>query len=498
MDAGGVARCGTAAAPIEGCVPLNLFGGPGSISQDQVQGLTFSGIQRGNNQMVGTQFNTSGDLFKLFAERAVALALGYEFRRVEGGQIPDPITVAGEVSGNKGLITQGNYNVNEFYGELSIPIIDKAFLAERLELIVAARESRYNDFGSTFNYKLGGKWSPFTDISFRGTYSTAFRAPSVPDLFLGQTDDFANISDPCAMVTAGSPRAAACGAAANNGDDQTQLRTRVGGNPRLRPETARVFTAGVVLEPQAVKGLYITADYYNTKISDSISQLGGNVILQACYPDAAGAVPKYCGFIHRDPTGRINNIENLNVNVGSDQLDGMDITAGYDFATLIGRWGVQGVASWLRTYDRTLADQTIIRGAGTWDLNDSGSGGAFPHLRFNANASWALDGFAAGLRTYFIGGYKECGDSDGVMAGSGLCYDPSHKGERNVSVYNTWDLNLGYSFRTDMGPTTLALGVINLFDQRPPLVYNGFANTTDTYSYDLVLRQFFARLTHQF
>jgi outer membrane receptor protein involved in Fe transport len=498
MD-GDVARCGMPGAVIEGCVPLNLFGPPGSITQDQVAGLTFDGVQRGHNRLYALQFNTSGDLFRLLAERPVGLAMGYEFRHVTGGQIPDPITVAGETSGNKGLITQGSYHVNEIYGELSIPIVDRRWLAERVELIVAARDSFYEKFGSTFNYKVGGRWSPVADLSLRGTYSTAFRAPSVPDLFGGQTDSFANVSDPCGMVMPGSPREAACGGAANNGDDQQQLRTRIGGNEQLRPETARVFTAGVVVEPRWVRGLYFTADYYNTRITNTISALGANVILQSCYPDASGAMPKYCEFIRRDPaTQRIVSISNLNANVGADAVDGMDLTAGYDFGTRMGRWWVQLVMNWLRAYDRTLADNTVIRGAGTWDLNDSGTGGAYPHLRFNANVGWTLGGLAASVRTYFIGSYKECGDADGLMEGGGLCYDPSHKGERAVSSYNTWDLTVGYSRSTAAGRTSLSAGVINVLDQAPPTVYNGFANTTDTYSYDLMMRQVFVRLTHQF
>jgi outer membrane receptor protein involved in Fe transport len=498
-DAGGVARCGTPATTIEGCVPLNLFG-PDPIQQDQIDALTFSGVQRGDNQMVGAQFNTSGDLFRLFAERPVGLALGYEFRYLEGGQIPDPLTVAGEVSGNKGLITQGDYSVNEVYGELSIPILDKRPGAEVIEVIAASRGSFYTKFGSTFNYKLGGRWSPVADLSLRGTYSTAFRAPSIPDLFGGESDAFANVSDPCgSMVAAGSPRATACGNAANNGDDQTQLRSRVGGNQNLRPEKAKVFTLGTVLEPRWAPGLYLTADYYHTTITDSINPLGANVILQGCYPDAAGVVPKYCEFITRDPTtSRITEIKNLNTNVGSDELDGVDLTTGYDFATGVGRWGVQLVATWLLNYDRTLADGTVIRGAGTWDLNNSGSGGAYPHLRLNANLGWALGGFAAGIRTYLIGGYKECGDADGVMEGTGLCYDPSHVGERQVPAYNTWDITLAYGFRNQGGQTGVSVGVINLFDQTPSVVYNGFANTTDTFSYDPMMRQFFARLTHRF
>lgn len=498
MD-GNVARCGVPGTPIEGCVPLNLFGGPGSITRDQVEGLTFSGIQRGHNQLMGGQFNTSGDLFRLMAERPVGLALGYEFRRVEGGQIPDPITVAGETSGNKGLITQGNYHVNEVYGELSIPIVDKRPLAEKVELILAARNSTYNKFGSSFNYKVGARWSPILDLSMRGTFSSAFRAPSIPDLFGGQTDDFANVTDPCGMVMPGSPQEAACGAAANNGDDQQQQRARIGGNEKLRPETARIFTAGLVVEPRWVKGLYFTADYYNTRINNRITALGANVILESCYPNSMGARPRFCELIRRDPvTQRIITISNLFTNVGSDFLDGMDLTAGYDFGTSVGRWGVQLVANWLRTYDRTLADGKVIRGAGTWDLNDGGSGGAYPHLRFNANVGWSLGGLAASVRTYFIGSYKECGDAAGNMDGSGLCYVADHANERTVASYNTWDLTLGYGFANAAGRTSVSLGVINVLDQAPPVVYNGFANTTDTYSYDLAMRQLYARLTHQF
>ena len=88
-----------------------------------------------------------------------------------------------------------------------------------------------------------------------------------------------------------------------------------------------------------VKGLYFTGDYYRTSITNSISSIGGNVILQSCYPDAAGVVPKYCEFVNRNAaTGRIDYVSNLNANVGADKLDGVDLTAGYDFNTGIGRW----------------------------------------------------------------------------------------------------------------------------------------------------------------
>ena len=497
----GAPQCGTPTAPIDGCVPLNLFGGPGSITKDQVDYLTYTGVQKGYNQLMAGQFNTSGQLFRIAAEQPVGLALGYEVRAVSGGQIPDPITVAGETSGNKGLITEGKYSVNEFYGELSIPLIDKRPGFEVVELVAAARESLYSNFGSTFNYKFGGRWAPVRDVTLRGTFSTAFRAPNIPELYQGNADNFSSVSDPCAgpNIDPGSTLGKNCGLAVNNGDDQTQLRSKVGGNPTLRPETAHIRTAGVVLQPRWVKGLAVTADYYNTTVDDKIAPIGENVILQGCYPAADGQSPKYCEFVTRDPTTqRINTIMNLNTNAGTDHLDGLDFMATYDLESSLGRWGFLLNGTWLRTYDRTLPDGQVIRGAGTWDLNTGGVGGAYPHLRGTAAVNWGMKGITAGVRTYYIGGYKECGDSDGAMAGGGLCYAPDHVGERQVSAWNSWDVIVGYAFKSTAGRTSISVGSTNVFDQRPPVVYNGFAATTDTYSYDLVLRQVFARLGQSF
>ncbi|MDX2012012.1 MAG: TonB-dependent receptor [Myxococcaceae bacterium] len=499
IDDKGTPTCGTPDAPIAGCVPLNLFGGPGSITRDQVDSLRYTGVARGFNQQLGTQATVTGELFKLWAQRPIGLAAGYEFRSMTGGFTPDPITAAGETSGNKSLPTGGGFNVNEVYGELAIPIVDKLPGVERLELTVAGRFSAYSNFGSTLNYKFGARYSPVKDVALRGTLSSAFRAPTVPELFEGQADSFANVSDPCGAVPPGSVREQTCGMAANNGDDQNQLRARVGGNNMLRPETARIATAGIVVEPRWVRGLYFTADYYNLDITNTISTLGENVILSGCYPDQAGRTPQYCGLITRDPaTQRITQISNLNANVGRDQVDGIDFTTGYRLGTPAGTFNVVGAVTWLRQYNRTLADGTLVRGAGTWDLNQSGTGGAYPHLRFNASVGWAFQGFTANLRTYFIGGFQECGDADGDLSGSGLCYATDSRGRRDVTAWNSWDLTLGYMLRSPAGQSTVQLGVVNLFDQRPPVVYNGFANTTDVYAYDLVLRSFFMRLSHRF
>jgi hypothetical protein len=258
----------------------------------------------------------------------------------------------------------------------------------------------------------------------------------------------------------------------------------------------------VVVEPRWVKGLAITADYWNTGITNTIGGIGENVILESCYPTADGKAPKYCELITRDPTTqRITSISNLNANVGSDSLDGVDITGTYDLPTPIGRFNILGNVSYLINYNRVLADGTTVKGAGTWDLNVSGTGGAYPHLRFMSGINWRYQGFSAGIRTYFVGGFTECGDDAGEigpLSDAGLCYASTMAVRRDVSPWNNWDANVGYQFASPIGRTSLTLGMTNIFNQLPPRIYNGFANNTDTYNYDQVLRQVFFRLQHSF
>ncbi len=493
-------HCGTPGNVIADCVPLNLFGGPGSITQDQISGLTFTGTLRGINQLTAAQFNTSGELFRLFASRPVGLALGYEYRIVAGENIPDPITVAGETTGNKGDITRGHYYVNEGYGELSIPLIGGIPFIEDLEVTAAARVFSYSTFGTDATYKIGGRWRVVPDFTFRGTYSTGFRAPSIAELYQGQADAFPNVQDPCrgAGVAGGSAPPASCGDAANNGDAQTQLRSRVGGQTGLQPETAKIFTTGVVLEPRYVKTLTVTVDYYNITIDNTIAPIGASTILNACYFGDPASAPRYCALIQRDETThRILNIINLTTNAGQDKTDGIDVAIRYDLPTELGRWGFLFDGTWLHQYNRTLADGTVVRARGRFDL--ATTGGVYPAFKFVSGLRWALSGFGAGVTTRFIGSFRECGTSSGNFAGSGLCYVNSTY-QRHVDAYNTWDVYLSYAFNTSFGKTSLAAGVNNVFNKDPAIIYNGFTAASDPTQYaDGFMGRFgYLRIGHAF
>lgn len=518
VDANGVARCGTAARPIADCVPLDLFhgGNPATITPDQITNLTFTGNQRGINQMVAGQANISGELFKLASERPVGLAAGYEYRILAGENIPDPITVAGLTTGNKGLITSGHYYVNEGYGELSIPLVSGLPFLENLEASAAARVFNYSNFGSDYTYKFGGRWTIVPDFTLRGTYSIGFRAPSIGDLFLGFSDNFPSSSDPCRGpgIAGGGPVPQNCLnqgiGAAGTGDTQTQLRSKVGGNPALQPEKAKIYTAGVVFEPRAMRGFTATVDYYHISVNKAITPIGAQLILNQCYPTDPATAPRYCDLVQRDPnTQRVTNIIDINQNVGQDETAGIDLALNYLVPTeAAGRFNLIFDGTWLQKFDRTLVDGSVIHGKNTFDL--ATVGGVYPAFKFISGVRWALSGFSAGVSTRFLSSYHECGSRSGNFNGTATCYDRTQPGDvgvtydgpvptaRTVSAYNTWDLFASYAFATTAGKTTIGAGVSNVFNAAPAKIYNGFLAASDPTAYDFLGRFFYARVGQAF
>ncbi len=494
----GQAMCGTPEAPLtDGCAPLNLFGGAGTVSPEAVKYLGFRGTARGFTDQTAITANFAGELFKVSpTAHAAGLALGYEHRREGGAYIPDPLTAVGDTTGNKVASTEGRYYVNEGYLELSVPVLgvtnaDTGELRDMVEVTGAARAFNYNTFGSDFTYKFGGRVSPIPDFTLRATYSTAFRAPSVNELYLGQTDSFVQVKDPCSDREQGSAVDAACdaqGVPDNLSDPGTQQRTLLGGNAALKPETANIVTVGVVLEPRFLKDVTATVDYYNISVGQSITNLGTDVILNSCYPTAGGTTPQYCDLVHRGSNGLISYVNDPLTNVGGDKTGGVDISLRYTPQTPYGRFGFTGDATWLQKFDRTLAGGTVLHAKGNYDLQEV-------HTPWVAivGASWARDALSASTRMRFVEGFQECQNNDCQLK-DGAAPPIS----RQVSNYYTFDANVGYDLQTKLGNVSTQLGVNNVFNARPAVVYNGFLASSDATTYDYMGRYFYVRLSYNY
>jgi outer membrane receptor protein involved in Fe transport len=175
----------------------------------------------------------------------IGFAFGGEWRSVSARFVPDQALGSGDIIGfNAGAPTQGGYNVADVFAELRIPLVAGVPGFHRLELNGAARYSDYSleAVGGVWTYAAGAEWAPVPDITFRGQYQRAIRAPNVGQLFGGQAVGFPPATDPCAQATAATNPAirAVCIAtgvpAAQVGNPNLQI------NSQIRASSAAIRT----------------------------------------------------------------------------------------------------------------------------------------------------------------------------------------------------------------------------------------------------------------
>ncbi|MEO8673162.1 MAG: TonB-dependent receptor, partial [Tahibacter sp.] len=292
------------------CVPLNIFGGPGSITPAMLDYIGFIENDRSENSLEVFTANLSGDLFQLPAG-SLAFAAGYEHRNVEGFYTPDAVVVAGEGNGVPSLPTRGSDTVNEYYLELNAPLLKDAAFAKSLDLSLASRYSDYDSVGGTTNSKIGLRWQPSDQLTLRGTWAEGFRAPSIGELYGAPARFDATISDPCNGATgATATNCIAQGVAdpANFSQSNTQISTRTGGSLALTPETSRSITAGVVYSPNWAENsdwsqkLDFDLTFWKIKVEDAIQAPDAQTQLDRC---VASNSATFCDGIVRGVSGDI-------------------------------------------------------------------------------------------------------------------------------------------------------------------------------------------------
>jgi len=489
-------ECGTPTSPIPGCVPLNLLT-PGNVTQAMINYLTFTGTQSGFNEQHTAQATASGRLVELPNHGDISLAVGVDYRHEQGGQEPDPLTATGDTTGNAFAPTEGAYHTFEGFSELSIVPVSGLDYLKWVEIDAAGRAFNYNTFGSGVTGKLSALVRTVDGIAVRGTVGNAFRAPNVAELFLGQADSFPSLKDPCDTHPPGqtstvmlSPTAqkecSAQGVPMGSSFGTSQQRSRLGGNPGLQPEHAIVATVGGVYEP--LPGLDFTLDYWHINITDAITALQGATILSQCY---TSGVQGFCDLVQRDPvTHGISHIIDTNQNVGGLTTSGLDFSAAYQYRNELGtfRHAVEGTYLFQFNEDTGTknADGTedIIHGKNFYDL------GVNPDLKVNVFTLWTHpSGLGGGFNFRFVDGFKECDNDD--------CNDSTNL-RRNVSKYATGDIFLNYALKSAQGTTKISVGVNNVVNAQPPVIYDGAALNADESAYDFLGRFLYVRLGQMF
>src|SRR5262249_47975767 len=131
-------------------------------------------------------------------------------------------------------------------------------LHKMVEVQLAVRRDDYSDAGATTNPKVGIRFQPMKELALRGSYNTGFRAPGLDDLYAPQTVTFSSgaKNDPLLGDGQGNP----INGGVKSRDCQSQPQVQNGGNPNLKPEKSKTFTAGFVVEP--IKALTVSVDYW--------------------------------------------------------------------------------------------------------------------------------------------------------------------------------------------------------------------------------------------
>ncbi len=319
----------------ETCVPFNPFGQQNSqaaidyVSYEAVRNHTIT------QEVVSAIFDFDTSKFFNLPGGPLAFAGGFEYRKETSENINDPFVISGLAEDAPQPNAFGEFDVSEGFIEFNAPLLADLPFAYRLSIDGAYRYADYSTVGGAEAWKVGALYAPVRDISFRGTYSQAVRAPNITEAFLPPSAGFFSVTDPCDVdnIDSDPDRVANCaaqGVPANfNSNTNVSIDGETSGNPDLDAEEATSFTYGVVLQPRWTPGLTFTADYYDIEIEDAIAQVGAQDIIDNCYDASGGPDANFCSLFTRGADNDINFVTTTFINSASLTTKGWDFEVTY-------------------------------------------------------------------------------------------------------------------------------------------------------------------------
>ncbi len=233
--------------------PTHFYAGGFQLAQHSIgfyANKAFNKVAKGANLAFGTEVRQ--DQYKLFAGElnsykqfgpVVFSINGSDTTFRPGGSQGFPGYQPKDET-NKGRVNWAGY----VDGELDVT---KSFM-----LSGAVRAENYSDFGWTANFKLASRLKYSDNFALRGSVSTGFRAPSLPQIHFSST--FTNVAQGKIYEIVIAPNSGALAQAV--------------GIPQLKQETSVNTSFGFTAKP--IKNLSITVDGYSVNIKDRIVLTG--------------------------------------------------------------------------------------------------------------------------------------------------------------------------------------------------------------------------------
>jgi iron complex outermembrane recepter protein len=485
-DASGRIVCGTpdpatglvpASAVIDGCVPINLFGGAGSIKQEQVDYMAGPLREEGYSTQRLANIGFEGAWGRTPAGE-ILWAFGGEFRRDSGAYRYDPQRVGGTVSiGLTADIPGGSFEAREGYGEMRVPLINEQSGWGSLGATLGGRVSDFSTFGTHPTWHAGLRWEPSRAWAVRADYATLFRAPALNELYQAQVSEqsFQSV-DPCGNSPTPEQQANCAangvpGGSYMQSEDSTYLRY-AGGDTDLEPEEGYSFDAGVEFHSAGATAWRASIDVFQTRLDGFVESPGEEGILSECADHGTALA---CGKIQRLADGSIRSVDTRLSNYGRVTVEGIDLAAQLGFPSRAGEWSLHALVTHLLRHDvQVFEGGESIERAGRANF-----GFALPEWRGLGGVNWMRDAWSAGYTLQWTGAYTYC---TFTLEGEPYCGDVPSVLYHDVDASYQW------------GGIVIHAGVNNLTDRDPPYL-NGQANT-DTATYRLLGRTYFLQLNY--
>ncbi len=403
------------------------------------------------------------------------IAAGFQRRRETGEVVLDAAANTGNLDFAFGAKDwRGDLTTLAGFIEVGIPV------HSTLDINVAGRYESFDEIDeNTFDPKVTLLWRPRNDLSVRASYGTAFKIPSLLQLF-GSLTTVANQTD--------------------FGGDSAFRPSITPGNVDLKPEDATTYNIGLSWAPQdnLLEGFQIDIDFYDYNYEDIITRQDSANLLQAdnaalqafidanpgaSLVDALAAGAGNRRQILRNPQGVLLRILPDFENADSADIRGLDYTLSYRFSSDrfgLFRLGFQG--TWVVQYDVKSGGQTFD-GVGQYN-QFTPVARPLPEYKFNATLNWSrgphsffaliqhvpeID-YGIDLATDPRGGAARFWNQTVALAlGPGKAADFF---TRDIDAFTTDNVSYTYDFgeRGPLADSRVTLGIQNVANAEPPWV----------------------------
>lgn len=431
----------------------------------------------------------TGDLFEWQAG-TIAAAVGAQYRKTRWDvDLNAPLNACDWHEGGCGYDYRASQRVNAAFFEVLVPLMQHDTFGYA-EVQLAGRYEDYDGgIGGDFNPKIAGLWQPTDWLSLRGSWSSAFIAPTLEDLYEPEDCGLETASDPLTNDTSNSFRVAC-----------------VSGNSELDPETADIWNIGFSL--QLLDGdLNLGVDYVSFDFEDRIAQTTMNQLLTRDYANylAAGNTPgdpidiaawingpNSDPNIQRDSTGVVTRVTTSLVNAQQMKHKAFDFYGSYNLSTNdFGTFGFDLAATLVDEYSYDLGFG-IPPGDGVGKQNESvAEVPPIPEWRVTGTLNWFLGNHAALVRLRWTD-EVEIDFNSAALQGAQIAINGTDV--MDDMLYT--DIQYSYTFDNLTGgdrATKIEVGGRNVFNEYPDPIFN--LGGIETFLYDIRGATWYLRLT---